>query len=82
MRHIHAKKSLGQNFLQDRDVLETISSSIEVLGKHILEVGPGYGALTDFLIEKSPKRLDLIELDQDMVDILVERFGVKTMPQA
>jgi 16S rRNA A1518/A1519 N6-dimethyltransferase RsmA/KsgA/DIM1 with predicted DNA glycosylase/AP lyase activity len=81
MHSIKAKKSLGQNFLQDKNILETIASSIAVQGKHILEVWPGYGALTDFLIEKSPQRLDLIELDRDMVDILVERFDIETIPQ-
>ena len=77
MQKIQAKKSLGQNFLQDKDVLQTIAESITVKGRHIIEVGPGYGALTDYLIGASPKQLDLIELDIDMVNILVDRFSLQ-----
>ena len=79
MHTIKAKKSLGQNFLQDEDVLRTIAESIEVTTKHIIEVGPGYGALTDYLIAASPKQLDLIELDIDMVNILVDRFSLQNI---
>lgn len=70
MKKIKAKKSLGQNFLIDNDALSDIASGIEISGKHIIEVGPGYGALTDYLLEKSPLTLDLVELDRDMIDIL------------
>jgi len=71
--YIKAKKSLGQNFLIDPEALSDISTSIEVTGKHIIEVGPGYGALTEYLIHQKPRQLDLIELDTDMIEILEER---------
>lgn len=72
-KYIKAKKSLGQNFLIDPEALSDISTSIEVSGKHIIEVGPGYGALTEYLIHQKPRQLDLIELDTDMIEILEER---------
>ncbi len=71
---IKAKKSLGQNFLIDVEALSDIAHSIEVKGKHIIEVGPGYGALTDYLIAEDPLSLDLVELDRDIVDILNQRM--------
>lgn len=70
---IKAKKSLGQNFLIDEDALSDIAESIEVSGKHIIEVGPGYGALTDYLVVKNPESLDLVELDRDMIELLVKK---------
>ena len=72
-KYIKAKKTLGQNFLIDPEALSDISTSIEVTGKHIIEVGPGYGALTEYLIHQKPSQLDLIELDTDMIEILEER---------
>ncbi len=52
MHHIRAKKALGQNFLTDENILSTIAGGISVSGKNIIEVGPGYGALTDYLIAR------------------------------
>ncbi len=67
---IRAKKSLGQNFLIDEDILSRIATATPVSEKNILEVGPGYGALTTKLISQKPKHLILLELDSDMIDIL------------
>ncbi len=72
--HIRAKKSLGQNFLVDETILEKIALSLDIIWKDILEVGPGYGALTEKLLEKNPSSLHLVELDRAMIDILEERF--------
>jgi 16S rRNA (adenine1518-N6/adenine1519-N6)-dimethyltransferase len=74
MQKIKAKKALGQNFLIDEEALSDIAGAIEISNRHIIEVGPGYGALTDHLVTKNPTSLDLVELDQDMVEILNERF--------
>ena len=71
---IRAKKSLGQNFLVDENILHKIAISIEVFGKNILEVGPGYGALTEKLLEMKPKALHLVELDRSMIEILEDRI--------
>ena len=79
MQKIKAKKALGQNFLIDEDALSDIAGAIEISGKHIIEVGPGYGALTDHIIAAQPVSLDLIELDQDMVDILKGKYTPETL---
>lgn len=71
---IFAKKSLGQNFLVDEHILEKISEVVDIKWKNIIEVGPGYGALTEKLLEKSPNSLHLVELDADMIDILEQRI--------
>lgn len=72
LRHygIRAQKSLGQNFLVNNEILEAIADSLEITGKNILEIGPGYGALTEKILAKKPKSLTLIELDKKMVSIL------------
>ena len=54
---IKAKKSLGQNFLIDRSVLEKIVNVITIKDKTILEVGPGTGNLTSFILKKDPKKV-------------------------
>jgi 16S rRNA (adenine1518-N6/adenine1519-N6)-dimethyltransferase len=73
LNNIRAKKSLGQNFLIDHEALSDIAGSIEISLKHIIEVGPGYGALTDYIVQQSPLSIDLVELDIDMITILDER---------
>lgn len=77
MQKIKAKKSLGQNFLIDESALSDIANGVEISGKHILEVGPWYGALTDYIIEQSPLTLDLVELDKDMIAILEWKYNNK-----
>ncbi len=74
MKTIKAKKALGQNFLIDEAALSDIAGAIEISGKHIIEVGPGYGALTEHLIAQKPKSLDLVELDRDMIAILEDKY--------
>ena len=53
---IKAKKSLGQNFLIDQNIIEKISNVIDIENESILEVGPGTGNLTAFLLKKKPKK--------------------------
>ena len=74
MQTIKAKKSLGQNFLIDEEALTDIAHSIAIAWEHIIEVGPGYGALTDYILSHHPSTLDLVELDPDMIEILDERY--------
>ena len=71
---IKAKKSLGQNFLTDRDILEKITSIVPIKDKHILEVGPGTGNLTSFILKKTPRRLIVVEKDNDLALNLEETF--------
>lgn len=81
LRHygIRAQKSLGQNFLVNDDILETITDSIDITGKDILEIGPGYGALTEKILARKPKSLTLIELDKKMIHILHSRIIEKDL---
>ena len=74
---IKAKKSLGQNFLIDRHVLSQIADLIDIKGKTILEVGPGTGNLTKFLLKKKPKKFFVVEKDNDLVLLLNKSFGNK-----
>ena len=59
---IKTKKSLGQNFLIDRVVLEQIVNSAEITNKNILEVGPGSGNLTTYILKKNPKTVGFYRL--------------------
>jgi 16S rRNA (adenine1518-N6/adenine1519-N6)-dimethyltransferase len=69
-----AKKSLGQNFLIDREVLEKITNVVQIKDKTILEVGPGTGNLTSFILKKNPKKMFVIEKDDDLAINLSETF--------
>ena len=71
---IRAKKSLGQNFLIDREVLEKITNVVQIKDKIILEVGPGTGNLTSFILKKNPKKMFVIEKDDDLAINLSETF--------
>jgi 16S rRNA (adenine1518-N6/adenine1519-N6)-dimethyltransferase len=71
---IKAKKSLGQNFLTDRKVLENIVNTAVIKDKTILEVGPGTGNLTSFIIKNKPKKIFVIEKDDDLAKNLTETF--------
>ena len=72
--HIKAKKSLGQNFLIDREVLEKIVSSTNITGKEVLEIGPGSGNLTTYILKQKPKKLYVVEKDDDLAILLKEKF--------
>ena len=61
---IKPKKSLGQNFLTDNNILKKIIGSAELNNDHIVEIGPGTGNLTQKIIEKEPKSLVVIEKDR------------------
>ena len=58
---IKAKKSLGQNFLVDKNVVNKIIKTIEITNNNIIEIGPGLGALTTKILEKKPKKLIIID---------------------
>ena len=71
---ITAKKSLGQNFLVDRNILEKIVNVTQITDKTILEVGPGTGNLTSFILKKKPKKIFVVEKDDNLVNKLNETF--------
>ncbi len=72
---IKAKKSLGQNFLTDRTILEKIVNTTEIKNKTILEVGPGTGNLTSFILKNDPKKVFVVEKDRDLCKILKDTFN-------
>jgi|TARA_B110001452_G_scaffold253151_1_gene243563 16S rRNA (adenine1518-N6/adenine1519-N6)-dimethyltransferase len=73
--YIKAKKSLGQNFLIDRNILEQIVDTVEIVDKEVLEIGPGSGNLTTYILKKNPKKIYVIEKDNDLSILLKEKFN-------
>jgi len=71
---IKPKKSLGQNFLIDREILEKIVSITDITNKEILEIGPGSGNLTNYILKQKPKKLYVVEKDDDLALLLKEKF--------
>ena len=71
---IKPKKSLGQNFLIDRSILEQIVDTVEITNKEVLEIGPGSGNLTTFILKKNPKKVYAIEKDDDLALLLQNKF--------
>jgi len=72
---IKPKKSLGQNFLIDRSVLQQIVDTVEISNKEVLEIGPGSGNLTTFILKKNPKKFYVIEKDDDLALLLKDKFS-------
>ena len=74
---IKAKKSLGQNFLFDKNILKIIVDCAEIKNRNILEIGPGTGNLTTEIIKKKPKKILLIEKDEALLDLLKKEYTGK-----
>ena len=74
---IKAKKSLGQNSLIDQNIINKITDTVDIKGKSILEVGPGTGNLTSSILKKNPKRIFVIEKDNDLSSMLEKKFENK-----
>jgi len=72
---IKAKKSLGQNFLIDKNVLEKITNTAKIENKLILEIGPGTGNLTSYILKKNPKKMIVIEKDIELAKNLKNKFN-------
>jgi len=76
--NIKAKKSLGQNFLIDKNIIRKIVNVGNILPKSsILEIGAGTGNLTEYILNKNPKKIFIIEKDERLVEKLKERFNDK-----
>ena len=71
---LRAKKSLGQNFLIDENVLNKIVSLIKIENKSILEIGPGTGNLTSYILKNNPKKLIVIEKDKELIIFLKKKI--------
>ena len=74
---IKPKKSLGQNFLTDRNILNKITEITKIEKKFILKVGPGTGNLTSYILKNNPKKIFLIEKDENLVSSLRNEYGDK-----
>ncbi len=74
---IKAKKSLGQNFLIDENILKKIVSIIQIKNKSILEIGPGTGNLTSYILRKKIKKLFVVEKDKNLSIFLKKKFKDK-----
>tara|TARA_B100001093_G_scaffold361578_1_gene346312 strand:+ start:6041 stop:6823 length:783 start_codon:yes stop_codon:yes gene_type:complete len=69
------KKSLGQNFLIDKNVIKKIINLTEIKNKNIIEIGPGKGALTEEILSRKPKSLKIIEKDFELARDLKARYS-------
>jgi len=74
---IKAKKSLGQNFLIDKNTINKIISKIDITNNNIIEIGPGLGALTEKILDNKPKKLIIIEKDFELYKKLLNKFDNK-----
>jgi len=69
---IKAKKSLGQNFLIDKNIIDKITNAVSIEGNEVLEVGPGTGNLTREILKNNPSKMYLIEKDTFLAENLKE----------
>ena len=69
------KKSLGQNFLVDNNILNSIVKSGNINENDIIiEVGPGTGNLTEKILKKKPKKLIIVEKDKNLYNLLKKKI--------
>ena len=70
----YSKKSLGQNFLKDKNIIKKIVNLKNIKNKNIIKVGPGKGALTNEILSRKPKSLILIEKEFKLSKLLKNKF--------
>ncbi len=70
-----AKKSLGQNFLIDKNIIKKIVNLTQIKNKNVIEIGPGKGALTEEIILRKPKSIKLIEKDYELYKDLKNKYS-------
>jgi len=77
---IRAKKSLGQNFLIDKNIIDKITNTVSIKGNEVLEVGPGTGNLTKEILKNNPSKIYLVEKDtflaKNLEEIIDERVKI------
>jgi 16S rRNA (adenine1518-N6/adenine1519-N6)-dimethyltransferase len=71
---IKAKKSLGQNFLIDKKILDKIVNITKIENKTVIEIGPGTGNLTSYILKKKPKKVFVVEKDNFLASNLDKNF--------
>ena len=69
-----AKKSLSQNFLKDKNIAKKISNLANLKDNIVLEIGPGYGFMTDSILESNPRKLYIIEKDKYLINFLKNKY--------
>ena len=69
------KKSLGQNFLIDKNIINKILNLSKIYNNHVIEIGPGRGALTEEILKREPKSLIVIEKDLFLAEKLKEKYS-------
>ena len=69
------KKKYGQNFLIDNNILKKITQLIPKSNLNIIEIGPGDGRLTDYILKKNPLNLLLVEIDKDLIPLLKSKYS-------
>ena len=74
MIHVKPKKQLGQHFLNDKTIAAQIVDAVNSETKNLLEIGPGTGVLTDFILQKNIEGFKIIEIDRESVDFLNEKY--------
>ena len=68
------KKSLGQHFLTDKNIIKKIIKLDDLKNQTIFEIGPGSGNLTEFIVKEKPKKIVLVEKDLRLYELLKEKF--------
>ena len=76
MKFVKPKKSLGQHFLKDNNIANKIVDSLNVKSKNVLEIGPGMGILTKFLLKKK-YNLRLVEIDTESISFLINNLAIE-----
>ena len=76
MKFVKPKKSLGQHFLKDNNIANKIADSLDDKSENVLEIGPGMGVLTKFLLKKK-YNLILVEIDSESVSFLINNLGIE-----
>lgn len=71
---LNAKKSLSQNFLNDKNISNKIVRQTILKNKIVIEIGPGYGFMTDSILKMNPKKIILIEKDYSLVKFLKNKY--------
>ncbi len=75
MTTVRAKKNLGQHFLKDKNIAKNIVDSLEAANvDRVLEIGPGMGVLTQYLLQNKTYETTVVEIDRESVDYLNQHF--------
>jgi 16S rRNA (adenine1518-N6/adenine1519-N6)-dimethyltransferase len=72
--HVVLKKKFSQNFLIDKNILNKICNLIPNPNLNIIEIGPGDGRLTEYILNFNPKKLTIVEIDSDLIFLIKEKF--------